>query len=158
MDQDAFRQTYREVNECFCVYEKSILTNRCGCSLSERFCIAEREGVECQSSEAQEQCYEYMELLKEKSRFVLKALHEGNTLPHGKAMRLQVGGLRGLHALLYPEKLVPAVVADAYGVIDGCREKFGAIEKIPFQEVIHQISLYQEKKRSRRKKDSPEDE
>ena len=40
MDQDAFRQTYREVNERFCAYEKAVLTNKCACSQSERSTLA----------------------------------------------------------------------------------------------------------------------
>mgnify|MGYP006865011315 CR=1 FL=1 len=158
MDQDAFRKTYREVNECFCAYEKSILTSRCGCSFCSIFCIAEREGVECQSPEAQKQCFNLLEFLKENARFVLKIHHEGNTLPHGKAIRLQVGGLRGLHALLYPDEVVPAVIQDAHVVIEGCKEKYGGIDKIPFQEVIKQIALFQEKKRSKRGREPSNDD
>jgi retinol dehydrogenase 13 len=50
MDNDAFRDTYRAVNERFCPYEKTILTGNGGCSLARKFCIAEREGVQCDSS------------------------------------------------------------------------------------------------------------
>ena len=31
MDNDVFRSTYRAINERFCPYEKSILTNNCEC-------------------------------------------------------------------------------------------------------------------------------
>ena len=158
MDQDAFRKTYREVNQCFCVYEKSILTNRCGCSMSERFCIAEREGAECQSEEAQQLCFDFLESLRENARFVLKNHSEGNALPHGKAIRLQVGGLRGLYELLHPDELVPAVVADAHGVIAGCREKYGTIEQIPVQTLIKQIGLFKDKRRARREKEPSNDD
>ena len=43
MDNEAFRTTYRAVNERFCPYEKAILTNQCCCSRAKRFLIAERE-------------------------------------------------------------------------------------------------------------------
>ena len=56
MDQDLFRQTYREVNEVFCAFEKSVLTNECSCHLAERFCIAEREGVHCRERRSQTRC------------------------------------------------------------------------------------------------------
>jgi hypothetical protein len=47
MDQDAFRQTYQDINERFCAFEKAILTLQCQCSEAHKFCIAEREGVHC---------------------------------------------------------------------------------------------------------------
>ena len=85
MDNEIFRKTYREVNERFCPYEKSILTNQCRCSRAKRFCIAEREGVNCLSDPAQQQCLDLLDLLRQQSRFALKATDARTALPHGKA-------------------------------------------------------------------------
>ena len=100
MDQDAFRQTYREVNEVFCAFEKGVLTNQCGCRCAERFCIAEREGVHCRSEPGQARCLRWLELLREQARFALRTEEDRRILPHGKAIRLQVGGMRGLLRVL----------------------------------------------------------
>ena len=78
MDQDRFRQTYREMNERACLFEKSILSGRCSCSQSSRFCLAEREGVHCVSDQAQDQCGDLLELLKHHARFALK-LNDAST-------------------------------------------------------------------------------
>jgi hypothetical protein len=99
MDQDAFRETYREVNENFCAFEKSVLINQCNCSKAERFCIAEREGVHCLSEEGQARCLDALSILRDHATFALRELTEGK-LPHGKAMRVQIGGMRGLNKLL----------------------------------------------------------
>ena len=95
MDQDAFRKTYHEVNQVFCAFEKSVLTNECQCSQAERFCIAEREGVHCRAEDRQARCLKWLELLREQARFALRAEEQRQLLPHGKAIRLQVGGMRG---------------------------------------------------------------
>jgi len=148
MDNEIFRKTYREVNERFCPYEKSILTNQARCSQSERFCIAEREGVHCKSDAAQRQCLDLLELLRQQSRFALKSNDNRSALPHAKAMRVQVGGLRGIYRFLHPEGAVPDPIPDIYGVIQAAREQTQGLERLPFQEIIKAVAGYQGRPRS----------
>jgi hypothetical protein len=149
MDNEVFRKTYRSINERFCPYEKSILTNNCACSQADRFCIAEREGVHCKSDRAQAQCLELLDILRRQSRFALKSTDQRSALPHGKAMRVQVGGLRGLHAALKPGQPVPAVIKDVHAVIEKARRRFGSLEQLPFQIIVQQIAAYVGRKRFR---------
>jgi hypothetical protein len=151
MDNEIFRRTYHSINERFCPYEKSILTNNCDCSLARRFCIAEREGVHCSSDTAQAQCLEVLDLMRRQARFALKATDEGAALPHAKAMRVQVGGLRGLHAAVGPEEPVPAHIDDIHAIIEAAKEQFGDIASLPFQPIIQQIAAYSVRKRGRRR-------
>lgn len=153
MDQDAFRQTYREVNERFCAFEKSVLTNQCACRQAERFCIAEREGVHCGSDQGQARCQQLLELLREQARFALRTQsEEKGVLPHGKAVRVQVGGLRGLHVVLDPDRPPPEHIPDVYGVIARAEQRFGALEALPFSDIMPQIAAYQGRVQSRRRK------
>ncbi len=151
MDQDQFRTTYREINERFCAYEKSILTNQCTCTQAERFCIAEREGVHCRSDDGQARCLELLELLRTQARFTLKATDEKAAMPHGKAMKIQVGGLRGIKLALEPEEPAPVTIDDVYGTVLAAIERFGGLDKLPLQTLIQQIAAYQMKKRTRRR-------
>ena len=152
MDQDAFRQTYKEVNERYCAFEKSVLTNQCQCSQAERFCIAEREGVHCNSDAGQQRCLQLLALLREHARFALRTdSAEQGMLPHGKAIRIQVGGMRGLHAVLQPGDPVPEQIDDIYGLIERALQAFGTLEALPFSEVMPQIAAYQGKTRARRR-------
>ncbi len=151
MDQDQFRTTYREINQRFCAYEKSVLTNQCDCTQVERFCIAEREGAHCNSDSGHGRCQELLELLRAHARFALKALGEKDLMPHGKAMKVQVGGLRGIKLTLEPDKPTPATIDDVDGTILAAIDHFGGLEKLPFQTIIQQIAAYQVKKRSRRR-------
>ena len=151
MDQDAFRRTYRDVNERYCAYEKSVLTNECQCSQAERFCIAEREGVRCAGDDAQAQCLEVLALLREAARFALKAASEEGVLPHGKAMKVQVGGLRGIRAALEPDTPVGAPIDDVHGLLCRAREAYGGLAALPYSAIMREVAAYQVKKRSRRK-------
>jgi hypothetical protein len=143
MDQDAFRRTYREINERACVYEKSLLSRHCNCSQSKKVCIAEREGMHCASDEAQIQCHELMEALRKQARFALKSNDDKGALPHGKAMRLQVGGLRGLYLALHPEQQEPPEqIEDVHALINQAREAFGGLDNLPYQKLIQQVAAY----------------
>lgn len=153
MDQDIFRKTYREINERYCAYEKSVLTNQCDCSQAEKFCIAEREGVRCKSDQAQKQCVEFLAFLREQARFALKSTEERSTVPHGKAMKIQVGGLRGLKIVLEPEAPVPKNIDDVFATLQSARHYFGSLTNIPLQAIIQQVASYKGKTRSRRRKD-----
>ncbi len=150
MDNEVFRRTYRSINERFCPYEKCILTNNCNCSRAKRFCIAEREGVNCGSDEAQAMCLELLELLRQQARFALKATDERASLPHAKAMRVQVGGLRGLHAVVAPGEPIPAKIDDIYAIVETAREQFGRLRDLPYQPIIQQIAAYKGRRRFRR--------
>jgi hypothetical protein len=151
MDQDSYRKTYREINERPCVYEKSVLTLHCSCSQATKVCIAEREGINCLSDEAQEQCIELLETLRKKARFALKSNNDNEVLPHGKAMRLQVGGLRGLYLALTPEVVqTPDCVEDIYGLINRAKEVFNGLENLPYQLMIKEVAAYQGRPRSKR--------
>ena len=155
MDQDAFRRTYHEVNERFCAYEKAVLTNQCGCSQSEKFCIAEREGVRCNSDEGQQRCLRYLEVLREQARFALRNLQQEqhNRLPHGKAIRIQVGGIRGLYQLLHPDESIPARIADIDGLLQSATKQFGRLETLPYNDIMPEVAAYRVKRRSRRQRE-----
>jgi len=150
MDNEVLRETYHAINERFCPFEKSILTNHCRCSRAQRFCIAEREGVNCSSDAAQARCLELLDLLRRQARFALKTMDGKAALPHAKAMRVQVGGLRGLHAVVMPDAPVPETIEDIHGIIEAALDRFHALAALPYQPIIQQIAAYQGRRRSRR--------
>lgn len=142
MDNEVFRETYDAINERYCPFEKSILTNQCACLRADRFCIAEREGVHCQADEAQARCVGLLKLLRDQARFALKTTDGGSALPHAKAMRVQVGGLRGLHRALQPETPAPSKIEDIDALVKAAISRFGSLEALPFQLIVQQITAY----------------
>ena len=152
MDQDAFRKTYREVNEVFCAFEKSVLTNECRCSQAERFCIAEREGVHCRSEQRQARCLKWLELLRQQARFALRADEERRLLPHGKAIRLQVGGMRGLLKVLESFEPDQAPRDDVDAALAAAERHHGSLEALPFSQIMREVAAYRGRKRARRRR------
>jgi len=152
MDQDAFRSTYREVNERFCAFGKSVLTNQCTCSQAERFCIAEREGVHCHIDDGQARCLELLDTLRKQARFALRTDNSvQKILPHGKAIKIQVGGMRGIFQAIYPDREIPVPIPDIDNLLLQALEKFSSFSKLPYSHIMQQIAAYAVKKRSRRK-------
>ncbi len=154
MDQDVFRETYQEINERPCPFEKAVLTNQCECRHAERFCIAEREGLRCLSGPGQQRCLTWLEAVREQARFALKTpTHpEQKMLGHGKAISIQVGGLRGLHIALHPDDTPPVVIADVDALLREALARYGDFGQVDAQSVIQQIAAYKSKKRARRKR------
>ncbi len=142
MDNQVFRETYSAINERYCPFEKSILTNQCACSRAERFCIAEREGVHCNSDDAQARCVSLLALLRGQARFALRTTDGGSALPHAKAMRVQVGGLRGLYMALKPDAEVPTTIDDVDAIVESAVSRFGSLDQLPFQTIVQQITAY----------------
>ncbi|NCA89043.1 MAG: hypothetical protein EOM92_09025 [Gammaproteobacteria bacterium] len=151
MDQEMFRQAYQAINERFCPYEKTLLTNHGNCSRAERFCIAEREGVRCNEDAAQARCEAFLALARQNARFALKATDQRTALPHAKAMRVQVGGLRGLQLALTPDRPPPTHILDIDRLLNEACARFGDLASAPFQTIIQQIAAFQGRKRSGRK-------
>jgi len=142
VDNEIFRSTYNAINERWCPYEKGILTNNCRCARAKRFCIAEREGVQCTSDAAQARCITLLETLRGQARFALKTTGSQAALPHSKAMRVQVGGLRGLAAALDPDDAPPQTIDDIDGLIESAILRYGSLDALPFQTIVQQIAAY----------------
>lgn len=151
MDNDAFRKTYHEINERFCPFEKTILASQCTCSRAARFLMAEREGVNCKSDISQQQCLDFLDLLRRQSRFILKSSDARSALPHAQAMRLQVGGLRGLCCIIDPDSPVPEKIENVTGIVEAAVSRFGGLDRLPFQEIIKQIAAYKGRDHSNKK-------
>ncbi|MCB1867865.1 MAG: hypothetical protein KDI43_04860 [Gammaproteobacteria bacterium] len=147
MDQDALRKFYRDMNERYCLFEKGVLSGQCSCSQSEKFYLAEREGVHCRSARGQHLCETLLTLLRQQARFTLKYANQTSALPHAKAMRIQIGGLQGLFMLLNAGEELPAVVQDVYALLESAVNTFESLDQLPFQEIIKQVAAYKGRNR-----------
>lgn len=154
MDQEMYRQAYQAINELVCPYEKTILTRNGDCRHAQHFCIAEREGVRCGLLASQTRCLAFLDLVRKNARFALKATDQRPSLPHGQAMRVQIGGLRGLHATLEPNQPVPTRIPDIDRILDAASLRFGDLDSFPFQPILQQIAAYQGRRRSQGRRPS----
>ncbi|RMD71843.1 MAG: hypothetical protein D6819_00480 [Gammaproteobacteria bacterium] len=140
MDEERFKEASKELNPLPCPFEKAILSRRWRCRKARRINIAEREAVGCTSAAAQRRCTAYLDILLEKARFVLRHTH-GEELPHGKAMRLQGGGLSALREETGED--------DIDILLSKALERHGGLAHLPFDALIRGIARYQGRPRRR---------
>ncbi|EGV31395.1 hypothetical protein ThidrDRAFT_2017 [Thiorhodococcus drewsii AZ1] len=154
MDDDAFRDTYRALDQRVCAFEKSLLTRQASCSLAERFCIAEREGVHCSSETAQDSCRDLLERLHQEARFLTRSTAPAGSRPHRLVLRVQVGGLRGIASVLNEDVSEdpapkPPFIEDVKATLDAARARFGGLDRLPFSIIMRQIAAYRDRVRPR---------
>ena len=138
MEEDAYRSTYHQINTIRCAFEKTILNRHGNCALAHKFCLAEREGVSCQSAVNQQRCQHFLQLVRSRAQFVLKLTQTGDQLPHAKELRVQLGGLQGLaKASNFP--LDGKNVNDINKLISQAESCFTTLEDVPADNMIRAI-------------------
>ena len=144
MDEKEYRSTYRSVNPIQCVFEKAINSRVCNCSESNRFNLADREGVSCNYHAAQKRCDALLNLLRQNSRFALQLTLADGKLPHNAEIKIQNGGIKGITKIIEPNA---ANESDIYTLIDTAVQKYQSIEELPYQQIVREISAYQSRRR-----------
>lgn len=153
MDELHYRSTYSDINPQRCVFEKAINSRVCNCAKSQRFNLADREGVACKSNAALQRCGQLIKHLHENARFALQRL-DVDQLGHAQEIKIQNGGLLGLQAQLNTSGLEK--VEDIDRVVSEAEKKFNSLDEFPYSEIMQVISAYQirAKRRSRKSKKS----
>jgi hypothetical protein len=147
MEEDAFRDTYHQINTIRCPFEKALNARRCACTQAQRFLLAGRDGVGCQSPAHQEGCSELLALLREKARFALHLTKANEPLPHNKEMRVQMGSLLGLKRLLESSGKEGSEIADISHVVSEIHKQFCSFESLPFDEIIQSVLAFKGRKK-----------
>lgn len=151
MEENQYRDTYRSINPLRCVFEKSIKSRRCHCSLSHRFCLADREGVSCSVDLAQKRCQSLLASLRNNAIFALRLTRIDGALPHGKEIKIQNGGLLGLQLLLDPAHKSGADITDIFQLINRAIERYHSIDDFPYDEIVKQIVRFEGRGRRKAK-------
>lgn len=137
-NEDAYRDARVSINPTPCAFEKAVLARCIACELAEKHLLAERETVNCREAEAQKTCAELRKALRAHSAFTLKLTSPNGPVPHGKEIKAQCGGLKGLqNALSGSEEVVNArkLVLDAL-------EKFGDLEALPYSVIVQTVATF----------------
>jgi len=142
VEENEYKSTYADYNSNPCAFYKAVLRRCAGCSRAQKVFIAEREAVACKSPGAQQRCKEVVQVMREKALFALKLTHLEGTLPHGKEIKVECGGLLGLQAAIHPE-LQSETVADIHGLLDEAVARHGSTETLPYSEVVKFVVHYQ---------------
>jgi hypothetical protein len=148
VDESEFRDIYSGYDPQRCHFNKAILLGCAGCSRSQRVLIAEREAISCLSRAGHARCGEILATLREKAVFALGMTQPGQSLPHGKEVKVECGGLSALASLAGasgPE--------DIDAVLQSATKLFGSPEDLPYGEVVRSIARYSLRRRSREGRD-----
>ncbi len=136
MDENEYRSTYHSLNGLRCVFEKSILTQNCGCRLHQRFNLAEREGIRCGDADAQAQCKTFLDNARARARFALRLTDiVGNLLPHNKEIQVQKGALLALRPEL--PNLPDTPIDNIRALIEAAAAECGGdLEAFPYERLM----------------------
>lgn len=145
MDESAFHDARRAAVRHPCAFEKALLAGHCRCPRAKRHAIAEREAVSCTSQPAAARCARFHEALLQNAGFALGLKPGGAPLPHAKHMKLQCGGLDGLHAVLMRE----GEIADAGDLVEAAGVLYGGLEALPYSEIMRAVAAFQARRRRR---------
>lgn len=140
MDETEFKTAYYQVNDRPCPFTKAVLTRCAQCSRAQKVLIAEREAVTCLSPAAHTRCAALMPAWREKALFALKLTHVADKLPHGKEIKVQCGGLRGLADAMH-DAVTP--IADIHDLLDRALAQFGAAERLPYSDMVKSVVSFQ---------------
>ena len=153
MDEQHYRNTYSSINPQRCVFEKAVNSRVCNCNKSQRFNLADREGVACKCATSLKRCEKLIECLHDSARFTLKRL-DVDQLGHAQEIKIQNGGLLGIQSSL--AKLHSEKVKDIDYLVSEAESKYGTIKDFPYSQIMRVISTYRIRPRkTANKKDHP---
>ena len=151
MDEKHYKNTYKDINPQRCIFEKAINSRICNCNKSQRFNLADREGVACTSKTSLARCNQLFTHLHNNARFAMQR-SDVNQLGHAQEIKIQNGGLLGLQSQLITEENIK--VEDIDALIADAEKVFKDIEDFPYSTIMQVISAYRIRpKRIRTKKD-----
>jgi hypothetical protein len=139
MDELAFRQRLSGLTRLPCPFARAILGSCATCREAERVHIAEREVVTCRAPGSHTRCRALYEQLRRSFSFALGRVQfdKEAPLPHAQEMRVQCGGLKGLQQTLDGTTEIANIDQSLANAI----ARWGAVEDIPYSEVVHAATL-----------------
>lgn len=146
VDEQAFRQTLAELDKAECPFAKALLAGRAACSRARRYYLADREGVECVDAGARACCNDYLARLRGAAGPALGLADRGGPLPHGLALKLQVGGLDGLAAVLARDG-ASADTGDVAALLAAAVARHGRLADLPLDEVVAAVVAFTPRRR-----------
>lgn len=146
MEEDEYKNTYRQIASVGCAFEKALTNNKARCSCARHFCLADREGYTCRSGTCAATCSQLLQSLRDNSRFSLKLKIVGTALPHNMEIRVQAGGLLGLQKALALDT-TGVGVEDIRGLVDSALQKFGKLDALPYTDIVKSVAQFEGRRR-----------
>ena len=132
-----------------CPFRQVLLPGDFACRHAE--VVTRREGpdIACHASETHGRCGEVLARLKEVGLPALGHTDDLTELPHGVAMKVQMGGLLGLQRLLDPGASASGVVGDVGALVGQAVARYVSSASVPYEDLVPAMAAYQLKRRRR---------
>jgi HEAT repeat protein len=143
-NEDAYRDARKSINPTPCAFEKAVLARCVSCELADKHLLAERETINCHEAAAQKTCNELRKALRSHAAFTLKISSLNAPVPHGKEIKAQCGGLKGLQNALTGSEDVP----NARKLVLDALEKFGDLEALPYSVIVQTVANFNIRRRN----------
>ena len=141
MDENEYRQALTAIDPNVCVFEKAVFNPLCECRHAHRFCVAERQGIHCNSDSSRALCASLLDLLRENMRFLAHKTHLAGPLPHAQEARLQIGGLQAVQAAASGiEVSADSQVPDISLTVNEAADQFAQFKTLPLEKVVQHIA------------------
>ena len=142
VEEGPYRELRRRANARPCVFEKCLLAGHAHCPAARRLLLAERETVACGDASSRSACADFLDALRGPARFALGLRRPDAPLPHGKALKLQAGGLRGLARALGEEG-----AGDVRALLAAARARWGEWSRLPMTEIVPAVAAFSARRR-----------
>lgn len=152
MDEDVYRDTYKNVVTIKCVFEKAINSRQTTCAQANKIRLADREAVACHSQEICQTCTGFLEILRAKALFALKLQDHNGPLPHAKEIKVQMGCIIGLAIDNNIKVIKGEKIENIHGLIQRSLEKYNTLDNFPYENLMRSIANYEGRPKRRSKK------
>lgn len=137
-----FARSYGEhfMEEYKCAFNATLLSDHFACPQGER--VARRAGPDtaCRAHASHERCAALFARLRQAAVPAFGCEDDLLSMPHSVLVKIQFGGLAGLQRLVTGAD--ESVVTDIDGLVARAAAKFGAIESVPCDELVEDMTTY----------------
>jgi hypothetical protein len=130
--------------ETRCAFHTILRAGQAHCSLAEHVTRREGPDVDCRSPEAQARCAALLVRLKAVALPAFGVEDDPLAMPQAVMMKVQLGGLTGLQAMMGEGG---EAVADVDGLVTTAAVRFGGVDGVPVQELVDAITSFKLKRR-----------
>lgn len=153
MDDEQYRQAREAIEQPRCRYEKAIQYGYFQCQWHKRFALGERESLHCTRQSAFKVCDEFYTLTLSYSGFALGTARMPMHLSFNQAMKVQIGGLRGVMSqaakpVIEPVRKSATLTQDVADELEQLKKRVdGSFRNMDFSEIMPYISEFNLRKR-----------
>lgn len=122
-----------------CPFSKPILGKWCSCPYARITELCSGKMICTRAEDLQAACLKLDNLFRLNTRFILGTKSEADELTHAKLMKIRCGSLLGMQRVLTMDTLQVANIRD---VIDKTREKYGSLDRFPYNEIVQDIKQF----------------